>query len=95
MSKHRYTAPSLYRGEGEVWYQDQRIATVECLLGLFHGRSAANSVPPVKGGTVQLVTGQLPTDGEELLLVCSDGRSFRFVATHKVAHIYRVTPVGQ
>ena len=95
MTGRHYTPPSQYKGEGEVWYQGERVATVQCMLGLFYEAAPVNSLPPVKGGSVQLAYGHIPSDGEELLLVCPEGRSLRFRATHKVGRVYRVTPLEQ
>jgi len=105
VTEHHRWAPAQYRGEGEVWYRDEQVATVMCLLGVYAGttdaETASDTADPdhdtldVKGGSVQLVSGHIPCDGEELLMVCSEGRSFRFVATHKVDRVYRITPVEQ
>ncbi len=100
---HR-TPPTPHRGDGDVRYQGRRVATVTYILGLFPQANVAASADGgatpgedplhVKGGTVQLIWGSIPTDGEQLVLGLSDGRRLHFVATHKVDRVYRVTPVG-
>lgn len=105
MPKQHYTAPTQSKGDGEVWYRGRRVATVAYLLGLFResyvaagaGNAALRALRPlpVRGGSLRLNRGSIPADGEELLMVLADGHRLRFTATHKLARVYGVTPVGQ